>query len=153
MKQISMAVLVSLVAVAVFTSVRSTADEQKEAKARTESRLVGTWRQVSGTFNGKEFRPPAGTTLIKHVTPTQFMFVDYDKDGKVTDAFGGPYTVKGDKYEETPMYGVGDFHGLKGKTQSFTWNVEGNKWYHSGTLSGGVTIEEVWERVDKVEKK
>jgi len=153
MRQISMAVLVSLVAVAVFTSVHSTADNPKDAEARTENKLVGTWKQVSGKFNGQEFRPPAGTTLIKHVTPTQFMFVDYDKEGKVTDAFGGPYTLKADKYEETPVYGVGDFHGLKGKTQSFTWKVEGSKWHHTGTLSGGVTIEEVWERVEKVEKK
>ena len=148
MRQMSMAVLVSLLAVAAFTSRRSTADDSTKTEARAENKLVGTWKQVSGKFNGKEFHPPAGTTLIKHVTPTQFMFVDYDKDGKITDAFGGPYTLKGDQYEETPVYGVGDVHGLKGKPQSFTWKVEGNKWHHSGTLSGGLTIEEVWERVE-----
>jgi hypothetical protein len=153
MRLMSMAVLVSPVAVAAFTSGSSTADDPKKAEARTENKLVGTWKQVSGKFNGKEFRPPAGTTLIKHVTPTQFMFVDYDKDGKITDAFGGPYTLKGDQYEETPVYGVGDFHGLKGKPQSFMWNVEDNKWHHSGTLSSGATIEEVWERVQKAETK
>ncbi|HEU4387226.1 MAG TPA: hypothetical protein VFV34_05475, partial [Blastocatellia bacterium] len=146
MRQISMAILISLVVVAAFPPERSTADDPRQAEVRTDNKLVGTWKQVSGKFNGKEFRPPAGTTLIKHVTPTQFMFVDYDKDGKVTDAFGGPYTLKGDKYEETPVYGVGDVHGLKGKTLSFTCKVEGNKWHHSGTLRGGATIEEVWER-------
>jgi hypothetical protein len=78
------------------------------------------------------------------------MFVDFDKDGKFIDAFGGPYTLKGEKYEETLEYGVGEvFKMLKGKPQSFSCKVEGAKWYHNGTLSSGLTIEEVWERVDK----
>src|SRR5262245_8939751 len=106
MRQISMVVLISLVVVAAFTAERSTAADPRKPEARTENTLVGTWKQVSGRFNGKEFRPPVGTTLIKHVTPTQFMFVDHDKDGKITDAFGGSYILKGDKYEETPLYGV-----------------------------------------------
>lgn len=126
----------------------STATVSTHASAEAQNPLIGTWRQVSGKFNGKAYEPPPGMTLIKHLTPTQFMFVDHDKDGKVTDAFGGPYVVKGQSYVETPMYGIGDFHGLKGKSQSFTWKVEGKRWYHSGTLSDGATIEEIWERVD-----
>ena len=52
----------------------------------------------------------------------------------------------------TPLRDAADLHGLKGKPQSFTWKVEGNKWLHSGTLSSGATIEEVWERVEGAEK-
>jgi hypothetical protein len=77
------------------------------------------------------------------------MFVDFDKDGNFIDAFGGPYTLKGEKYEEALEYGVGEvFKMLKGKPQPFECKVEGNKWYHNGTLSNGLTIEEVWERVE-----
>ena len=80
------------------------------------------------------------------------MWAIYDKDGKVESALGGPYTIKGDKYEETPEYGMADtlesLKALKGKVQSFTWKIKDNKWYHDGTLSSGVTIEEVWERVE-----
>ena len=152
MRQISMAVLVSLVAVAAFTSFtsgRSSADEPKKTEAMTENKLLGTWKQVKAKFRGNEVKIPEGTTQLKHVTPTHFMFVDFDKDGKFIDAFGGPYTLKGEKYEETLEYGVGDvFKVLKGKPQSFTWKVEGNKWYHNGTLTNGLTIEEVWERVE-----
>ena len=148
MRQISMAVLVSLVAVAAFTSGRSTGDPKK-AEARTENKLVGTWKQVKAKFGGRESKIPEGTMQLKHITPTHFMFVDFDKDGKFIDAFGGPYTLKGEKYEETLEYGVGDvFKMLKGKPQSFECKVEGNKWYHNGTLSNGLTIEEVWERVE-----
>jgi len=152
MRQISMAVLVSLVAVATitsFTSWRSTADDSKKAEAMTGNKLVGTWKQVKAKFRGNEVKIPEGTTQLKHITPTHFMFVDFDKDGKFIDAFGGPYTLKGERYEETLEYGVGDvFKMLKGKPQSFECKVEGNKWYHNGTLSSGLTIEEVWERVE-----
>jgi hypothetical protein len=150
MRQISMAVLVSLVAVAAFTTGRSTADNPKKAEARTENKLVGTWKQVKAKFGGRESKIPEGTTQLKHITPTHFMFVDFDKDGKFIDAFGGPYTLKGEKYEETLDYGFGDvFKALKGKPQLFECKVEGNKWYHNGTLSSGMTIEEVWVRVEE----
>jgi hypothetical protein len=78
------------------------------------------------------------------------MWAAHDKDGKVTQALGGPCTLKGDQYQETPEYGLGDvLEQLKGKAQSFKWKVEGNKWHHDGKLSSGLTIEEVWERVEK----
>src|SRR5215475_2172731 len=152
MRQILMAVLVSMVALAAFTSFtsgRSTADDSKKAQAMTENKLIGTWKQVKAKFGGNDAKLPDGNTQLKHITSTQFMYVDFDKDGKVIDAFGGPYTLKGEKYEETLEYGVGDvFKILKGKPQSFACKVEGDKWYHNGTLSNGLTIEEVWERVD-----
>jgi hypothetical protein len=144
-----MAVLVSLVAVAAFASGRSTAGDSKKAEVRTENKLVGTWKQVKAKFGGKEVKLPEGNTQLKHITSTHFMFVDFDKDGKFIDAFGGPYTLNGEKYEETLEYGVGEvFKMLKGKPQSFECKVEGAKWYHNGTLSSGLTIEEVWERVE-----
>jgi hypothetical protein len=68
----------------------------------------------------------------------------------VDAALGGGYTLKGGDYVETPEYGVGGvLDQLKGKPQAFKWRVEGTKWYHSGTLSTGLTIEEVWERVER----
>ncbi len=44
-------------------------------------------------------------------------------------------------------YGLGeDFKLLGGNPQSFTVKLEGDKWHHSGTLSTGLKLEEVWER-------
>jgi hypothetical protein len=107
--------------------------------AKSDNKLVGTWKMGSGDV-----------MTIKHVTPTQFMWATIDKDGTVTRAAGGPYTLKGDAYEETPEYGIGsDFELIKGKPQTFKWKVEGNKWYHTGKLSNGYVIDEVWERVEK----
>ena len=111
--------------------------------------LVGTWKLVSAKYGGRDRPLGADETRIKHVTPAQFLWLNYDKDGQAKSGLGGPYTLDGDRYEETPEYGVGPIvPALKGKLQKFTWKVEGNKWYHTGQLSGGLTIEEVWERVE-----
>lgn len=113
----------------------------------TENKLLGTWKQVSASYGGHEFQFPEGFTMVKHVTATQFMWATYDRDGNIFRAAGGSYTLTGDTYEETPEYGISsDFDLIKGKPQKFTWRVEGNKWYHNGTLSNGLTVEEVWER-------
>jgi hypothetical protein len=139
------AVVVSLAAVAA----PARADEPKGA-APDGNKLVGTWKMASAKYGGREHKFPEGTTTVKHVTPTQFMWASYDADGKVTRAAGGGYTLKGEVYEETPEYGMStDFDVIKGKAQTFKWKVEGNKWYHTGKLSSGLTIEEVWERVEK----
>jgi hypothetical protein len=119
-------------------------------KTTADNKLIGTWKLISARYNGQEVQRPEGYTQLKHVTPVQFMWAIYDRDGKVEAGLGGSYTLKGDAYVEIPEYGIGDvLEQLKGKPQEFTWKIEGNKWYHNGKLSSGVTIEEVWERVEK----
>ena len=34
-----------------------------------------------------------------------------------------------------------------GKEQKFTVKIEGDKWIHSGVLSAGQKLEEIWKRV------
>jgi hypothetical protein len=122
-----------------FSATSASAEEPKQ-----ENKLIGTWKVVSSEL-------PEGYTQLKHVTPAQFMWALYDKDGNVVSALGGSYTLKGDTYVEVPEYGVGEdqLKALKGKKQSFKWKIEGNKWHHTGKLSTGQPIEEVWERVEK----
>jgi hypothetical protein len=117
---------------------------------KSENKLIGTWKLVSAKYGGQEFQFEEGVTTVKHVTTSQFMWASYDKNGKVTRSAGGDSALKGELYEETPLYGIGnDFDVIKGKPQTFKWKVEGNKWYHNGKLSNGTTIEEVWERVER----
>ena len=138
-----LAVMIALIFAA--ATVRS---EETKGVARFGNKLIGTWKLVSAKYGGADYKFDDGTTTIKHVTDSQFMWLSYDKDGKVTRTAGGDYTLKGDMYEETPKYGFSeDFDGLKGKPQKFTWKVEGNNWHHNGKLSNGLTIEEVWERI------
>jgi hypothetical protein len=140
--------LLVVAALAVATAVW--ADDPK-GEAKTDNKLVGTWKRISAKYDGQESTLPGGFTQVKHVTPTHFMWALYGEDGKVVAALGGTCTAKGDEYIEIPEYGVGEglLDPLKGKEQVFKWKLEGNKWSHSGKLSNGTTIEEVWERVEK----
>ncbi len=138
---------IRLLGAIVAISVTTAAAEERRSDAKSVNRLIGTWRQVSAKYGGREHKFPEGVTTLKHITPTEFMWVTYDNDGNVMRAAGGPYTIKGEEYRETPEYGLGpDFTLIKGKAQTFTWKVESDKWYHNGKLSNGLTIEEVWER-------
>jgi len=140
--------LVMIIALAVTAGTARSTEPKEDAKSGNN--LVGTWKLVSAKYGGEEFKSEEGVTTVKHVTTTQFMWASYSKDGTVTRTAGGDYTLKGEVYEETPRYGIsGDFDLIKGKVQTFKWKVEGTKWYHSGKLSNGLTIEEVWERVEK----
>src|SRR5262249_13090969 len=140
--------LAMIFALAVTAQTARSAEPKGDAKS--ENKLVGTWKLVSAKYGGEEFKPEEGVTTLKHVTTSQFMWASYGKDGNVTRAAGGDYTLKGEVYEETPNYGLSsDFDVIKGKPQTFKWKVEGNKWYHVGKLSNGLTIDEVWERVEK----
>jgi hypothetical protein len=130
-------------------SLRACAEEPKD-KTRPEERLVGTWKMVSARYGGQEFKFPEGSTHMKHITPTHFMWATYDKDGVVSRSCGGTYTLKVDAYEELVEFGLSsDFDLLKGKFQTFKCKLDGNKWHHNGKLSNGLTIEEVWERVER----
>jgi hypothetical protein len=123
---------------------------QVAAPQPNPGKLVGTWKLVSGKYNGQA--GDLGKEVeIKHVTDAHFTWLRYDSETKkVSQAAGGTYTVKGDTYAETPTYGIGeDFEHIRDKTHTFTWKVEGNRWYSNGELTGiGVKIEEVWERVN-----
>jgi hypothetical protein len=151
MRPITTKVLLALVGSIALAPAYATADAPQKPEAQPADKLVGTWKRVSAKYDGKDAPLPAGFTQLKHVTPTQFMWVVYGEDGKVVAGLGGTYTSKGDEYVETPEYGVEEatLGQLKGKPQVFRWKVAGNKWHHTGKLSSGVSIEEVWERVEK----
>jgi hypothetical protein len=137
-------------ALALFAVGLVTADETTKETTNTSHKLVGTWKLVSGNYGGQDFKFPEGTTMLKHVTPTQFMWATYDKDGKVFRAAGGYATLQGDVYKETPEYGISsDFDIINGKTHVFKATVEGNKWHSEGKLANGQTIDEMWERLEK----
>ena len=153
MRRFEISLISLFVGLAVATTPTPTSAEDSKAEAKAQGKLVGTWKLVSKkNQEGKEFELPQGTRMIKLLTPTHWMAVTYNEDGEVSRAFGGSYTLKGDTFEEVPEFAISstyDLERLKGKLQSFRCKIDGNKWYHSGKLSNGGTIDEVWERVEK----
>jgi hypothetical protein len=123
----------------------ATADD--EPKKLDKDRLVGTWKLTTAEYRGQDFPFPEAFTTMKIVTPTRYVLVIYGKDGSVARASGGTFELVGDTCEETPEFSTTEgFDALKGKPQTFKCKVEGDKWLHDGTLTSGMTVEEVWER-------
>jgi hypothetical protein len=121
--------------------------QEKGAKAE-DNKLIGTWKMVSAKYDGQESDTPTRLICFKHITPTHWIWAFADPATKdISMAATGTYTLKDDTYLELPLYTVGQgVEGIRDKPQNFTWKIDGNKWYHTGTLSSGVKIEEVWER-------
>jgi hypothetical protein len=119
-------------------------------QAQDEKSLVGTWKMVSAEYGGRPSNLAKDFTTLKHYTPTHFMWVTFDKAGKVIRTGGGPYSFNGKTLEETPAYGFGsDFDAVNAKRQTFEVKVDGKRLYQGGKLSNGTSLEEVWELVDK----
>lgn len=129
---------------------RVMAGRSVSAGPQSNDALVGLWKLVRGSFNGKEFTVRDGQMVLKLQTATAYVWVDIDENGNVVDLVGGTYTLAGGKYQPRPTFGAGAvFNRVKGTTQSFDFRVVGNTWHHSGTLSDGKsTIDEMWERVE-----
>jgi hypothetical protein len=145
------AILIAATAGLLLLCANPVAKAQEKAQS-LGTQIIGTWKMVSGTYGGQPGGSPEITTL-KHITPAHFLVVSYDKANKVTRVIGGPYVVEGALYKETPRYGFGSsFEAVRDQQQTFECKVEGDKFYQKGTLSVGVELEEVWERV-KPEKK
>jgi hypothetical protein len=132
------------------------ADPRGAKAADAENKLIGTWRMISATSDGQESDEPKRLICIKHVTPTHWMWAHINPETKKIEvAACGTYTLKNDSYVEIPLYTLGEgVEELRDRPQRFTWRIEGNKWYHTGELSDGLKLAEVWERqVGEVEDK
>jgi hypothetical protein len=120
-------------------------------KNDAEQKVIGTWKLLSAKYGDEAVDVERLGITLKHITPTSFMWLSYDPETKVISrTSGGTYTLRGDQYDETPRYGLGqDAAQIRGKVQSFTLKIDGDKWHQVGTLSNGTKIDEIWERCKK----
>ena len=112
--------------------------------------LVGTWKKVAGrtSKDGPWQDAAEQITMLKHITGTHVSWAIFQNDSKeILAAMGGSVVIDGNKYIETVEHGLGPIMNLLGEKQRFTWKIEGNKFTQAGTLSNGVYIEELFERV------
>jgi hypothetical protein len=112
--------------------------------------LVGTWEMVSTKYGDATESSPVADNLkaMKFITPTHFIWVHFDpKTKKISNSMGGTYSLSGSTYVEKPEFVFEGMDEFVGKEQKFTAKFEGDKWIHSGELSNGTKLEEVWRRV------
>jgi hypothetical protein len=111
--------------------------------------LVGTWKLISGKAvindSAMTYGSPKDESM-KIVTPTHFAVVSKNtSDGSMQHAVAGRI-----KMDDTHYIELLDFSSMKdwvSKTATFTYRVEGNKWYIKGGFDK-VQIDEVWQRVE-----
>jgi hypothetical protein len=122
---------------------------KRTPKTEAGNKLVGTWKPVSAEYGGKPSSLPETSTTLKHITPTHYSWFTHDADGMMTRGASGTYTLEGDEFTQMGECGLAaTVARVKGKN-TYKCKVEGNKWYHTGSLADGLAIEEVWQRVEK----
>ena len=130
--------------------VKSSAAAGESRKAeQLFSRLIGTWIQISMKVDGMDRSTPRDLATYKHITPVGFIWLSHDRiTGRISRAAGGTYTLSGNVDTEKIEYGIGSqYEVIRNSQASFTATVDGDKWYHKGSLANGQTIDEIWERV------
>jgi hypothetical protein len=120
-----------------------------------EEQLIGSWRILSASFDGKESELHQKSVTIKHITPVQFVWLGYDPTKRqIFRSAGGSWRVVDGKYEETMHYGLDEDFAAKTKGKQFTFDCtfEGNTWTMRGTMPGGMVLVETWERIEPGEE-
>ena len=109
---------------------------------RLKRELPGTWENVSQANSPKEIQ------FIKHVTPTHFTWVVYDREkNAILAVTGGTWSLKDGKYEESIEFASDNAQQLRGKTFQFTIKLAGDKWDHKGVPGSEIEVDEVWTRM------
>lgn len=124
-----------------------------EGVKQNPGRHVGTWNQLSSTFLNDSGTKTShtNTTHIRYqmVTPTHWMRMSL-ANGKFENAFGGTYTIEGDK-----MIIKVDFTsdpGLRGATAELTQRFSGNRVTVSGPVKNaqGQKVNEITDVFERV---
>jgi hypothetical protein len=115
---------------------------QTKNSDRPARNLLGSWERDLGPD------APKAARMIKHVTPTFWTWVIYDRDNKmVLAAMGGPWWLRGDKYVESVAFTTENVANARGQQNAFGFEVDGDRWLvKRGPEAAGVGDEE-WKRV------
>jgi hypothetical protein len=112
-----------------------------QAERRTEERLVGTWERISP-------KVPDQYRHIKHVTPTHWTWVFYERaEMSVVGAAGGTWSLQGDTYKEQIEFADDSSKSLRGRNFSFTSKLDGDEWSIKSLAGSDLQVDEVWKRV------
>ena len=148
-KSIIISALTTLLLVAVL-SVVAFRNPMSSSKTESSNPIMGTWQLDSYKY----YSTASSFTMvtpdrphIKLITENMFLWATYDATTKQTlESAGGTYTLEGENYIESIDFGyrMDDFLGTK---SNFKIKVEGDMFFLSGMLSGGLKIEEIWQKV------
>lgn len=135
----------SLLTIRLVAGADDNPDAAFDAK-RLKRELPSTWECVSFADL------PQQIAHIKHVTPTHYTWVTYDRDRReVLATSGGTWSLRDGKYVEVCEFASDTHQHLRGKAVAFAINLVGDKWDHKGLLDSGFEIDEVWNRLKQAD--
>ncbi len=143
------------------------ADKSAENVTLGEDVLEGSWQLVSriNHADGDTTWSELADNMIyqKHITPTHFTWLGFDKEAeRTTGTGGGTYTFQGDNYVEDIHFFYPPGSSILGQTIPFSVEMKDGQWYHTGyskdlefdaetgemKVVDSTKIEEIWERVE-----
>jgi len=117
-------------------------------ESSAQSSLTGLWR-ITGRVNeqGERTTMQAGPRkTIKLLTGSRFQWAAINpKTKQFMGTGGGTYQVNGNQYTETIDFFSRD-NSRVGRSLTFTVNLTGTDWQHTGKSSTGGAVNEVWSR-------
>ena len=115
---------------------------KRSLRAPAADAIAGTWELVSPGMS--EYRQ------IKMLTGSHFVWATYERGtGMLVASAGGAYEFDGRTYIERLDFGSEALLlELIGRDQVFTAKLEGDEWYHTGTLTNGIEVRELWKRLE-----
>jgi hypothetical protein len=142
-------------------------DKVTENESLSNDALEGSWQLISRINHGAGDTTwsslPDNMIYQKHITPTNFTWLGYDKEEhRTTGTGGGTYTFSGDTYMEDINFFYPPGSDILGQTIPFSVEMKDGKWYHTGyskdlefdaetgdmKVVDSTKIEEIWERVE-----
>ena len=117
-------------------SARTMADDQV-----SKEKLVGTWENTAENF-------PDGFRQVKHITPTHFTWVLYNRNDQASLSMAGG-TCMSSRRSSNP-YRVTDEaqKRFRGKEFFFDAKLVDGKWHSKSRPDSEILVDEVWRRVE-----
>lgn len=111
------------------------------------SDLAGSWRITDRMQNGNMQAMQLGARkTIKMITGTRFQWAAFNPETRqFSGTGGGRVTLKNGKYSEQIEFFSRNAERV-GAVLTFDYQVNGDKWDHSGLSSSGDPIREIWTR-------
>ena len=111
------------------------------------SDLAGSWRITDRMRDGRMQAMRLGSRkTIKMITGSRFQWAAFDPESKrFSGTGGGSITLENGKYSEHIEFFSRNADRV-GATLTFDYEVEGDKWMHSGKSSSGNPIKEIWTK-------
>lgn len=117
--------------------------------------IQGTWELLTYKDNaeGLDLSYPDFVNYIKLLTPTHFIWIQYNDEGdEISGAGAGTYSYQDEKYTESiqVLYPTGN--PLRGSDVTFTCVVDGSRWTHKSTEGEGgqaspLFVDEKWAKI------